>query len=342
MISAGQDILASDFVSTSAGAGDSGKVAKLDATGKIDKSFINTKFGGTGADGALSISSGTTNINVGAVRVYELNYTSLSITGTGALTFSNPHINGTFIIIRVQGDVTLTSSAAPMLDASGMGAVGGAQIVAGASVNQNGNAGNTALGFTFQTTGGNAATTVAVGSASAIGSPVTTYETITSLTAYKYSRACPGPGGSTGSVNTSVGGSATAQAGGNGGGALIIECAGAWNFTTANGISVAGKSPTDAAASGGNSSAGGSAGGSGGFLLAMYNSLTANSGTVDVGGGIGSKGATTIGSTFYGGGAPGSLTQAGTAGTSSGVTGTKTGADGRSGYSLVTSNTDFF
>lgn len=36
-ITAGQDILAADFVSTSAGSGDSGKVAKLDANGRIDK-----------------------------------------------------------------------------------------------------------------------------------------------------------------------------------------------------------------------------------------------------------------------------------------------------------------
>src|SRR4051794_37900880 len=38
-ISAGSDIVAADFVSTSAGAGDSGKVPKLNASGLIDKSF---------------------------------------------------------------------------------------------------------------------------------------------------------------------------------------------------------------------------------------------------------------------------------------------------------------
>lgn len=39
-ISAGSDIVAADFVSTSAGAGDSGKVAKLNATGVHDRSFL--------------------------------------------------------------------------------------------------------------------------------------------------------------------------------------------------------------------------------------------------------------------------------------------------------------
>lgn len=38
-IVAGSDIVASDFISTSAGAGDSGKVPKLNSAGKIDTSF---------------------------------------------------------------------------------------------------------------------------------------------------------------------------------------------------------------------------------------------------------------------------------------------------------------
>ena len=38
-ITAGSDILASDFINTSAGAGDSGKAPKLDSAGKLDESF---------------------------------------------------------------------------------------------------------------------------------------------------------------------------------------------------------------------------------------------------------------------------------------------------------------
>lgn len=43
-IIAGNTILASDFISTSAGAGDSGRVPKLNASGKIDPSFLNLPF----------------------------------------------------------------------------------------------------------------------------------------------------------------------------------------------------------------------------------------------------------------------------------------------------------
>jgi hypothetical protein len=54
-------------------------------------------FGGNGTDGALSIAAGTTTINVGAVQIFIKNYSSISITGTGVLNFSNPHANGTII-----------------------------------------------------------------------------------------------------------------------------------------------------------------------------------------------------------------------------------------------------
>jgi hypothetical protein len=43
-ITAGTDILASDFINTSAGAGDSGKAPKLNSSGKLDKSFPS-RFG---------------------------------------------------------------------------------------------------------------------------------------------------------------------------------------------------------------------------------------------------------------------------------------------------------
>ena len=40
MIATGENIDPADFIATSAGAGDSGKVAKLNATGKFDESFL--------------------------------------------------------------------------------------------------------------------------------------------------------------------------------------------------------------------------------------------------------------------------------------------------------------
>lgn len=83
-----------------------------------------SKFGGTGADGALSSSSGATNIDLGGAQVVIKNYTSISITGTGGLTFTNPHANGTIIIFKSQGNVTLTSSATPNIDLRNVGAIG--------------------------------------------------------------------------------------------------------------------------------------------------------------------------------------------------------------------------
>lgn len=126
-IVAGSDILASDFVSTSAGAGDSGRVPKLAASdGKLDRSFIRGSWGGTGADGALSVSSGITTINLGAVNITVKNYTSVSITGTGSFAFSNPHANGSSVWWKIQGNSTNTSSATRTIDMRNMGTAGGA------------------------------------------------------------------------------------------------------------------------------------------------------------------------------------------------------------------------
>lgn len=99
----------------------SGKIPVVQSNGKLATSLVATKYGGTGADGALAISSGTTTINVGGAALYILNYTSVSITGTGSLAFSNPNANGTVVIIKSQGDITLTSSGTA-INVAGMGA----------------------------------------------------------------------------------------------------------------------------------------------------------------------------------------------------------------------------
>lgn len=54
-ITAGQDILASDFVSAASGAADSGKVAKLDANGKIIDGFLYKQYVGMTASGAIAV-----------------------------------------------------------------------------------------------------------------------------------------------------------------------------------------------------------------------------------------------------------------------------------------------
>ena len=69
-ITAGSDILASDFISTSAGAGSSGKVPKLNASGKIDGSFMtdpilrvlttSTSYGDYTSSFTITLTGGTT------------------------------------------------------------------------------------------------------------------------------------------------------------------------------------------------------------------------------------------------------------------------------------------
>src|SRR3990167_4955663 len=72
----------------------------LTATGAVINGYtLNTKgtFGGDGSDGTLAITSGTTTISCGSAKVLTKNYSSISITGTGVLAFSNPHASGSMV-----------------------------------------------------------------------------------------------------------------------------------------------------------------------------------------------------------------------------------------------------
>lgn len=320
------------------------------ATGLIPASFFpqSVKFGGNGSDGALSISSGTTNIDCAGAQTVTKNYTSISITGTGKLTFTNPHANGTIIILKSQGNVTLTASAT-IIDASAMGAIAGT----GNGLTQAGNGvlyGSSIAGgqFGLSITGG----TGGVGASSAGNyTPLGFASKLIRL-------ACGGGGGG------SAGGSNSGQvSGGRGGGALLIECGGSWNFTTASGISVAGQ--IGFSSTGGNNTGGGGGGGGGGSLVVLYNALTANSGTVVIAGGAGGTGSPSAaggtagngtggsgnggagGSTSGngGGGGGGGASDNGGANGNGGVAGAGNGSGGgggASGYSLVTANTYFY
>jgi hypothetical protein len=74
-ITAGSDGLAADFITTSGGAGDSGRVPKLDANGKLDNSFLANAFTtseAVTAGDAVCIGDGTAH--------------SYTTTGTGSVT----------------------------------------------------------------------------------------------------------------------------------------------------------------------------------------------------------------------------------------------------------------
>lgn len=88
----------------------------------LQNKLVGARFGGDGSDGVLNISSGTTTVDLNSAAIVYKNYTSISITGTGQLAFSNPNTNGTYVVLRSKGNFTVTSSTSPAIDVSGMGA----------------------------------------------------------------------------------------------------------------------------------------------------------------------------------------------------------------------------
>ena len=266
----GQIIDEDDFIDESTGASDAAKAVKTDAAGKVDRTFLNKslKFGGDGTDGALTISSGTTTIDAGGQAILEKNYSSISITGTGSLAFSNPHPNGTIVILRCQGDATITSSATAAIDLRGMGAANG----------------NNPNGLVF---GG---TMYATNSSTVVGtrgtkptSPAFYLNSDNFLFALMRRTIAILPGVAGGHGGGGAWGSP--GSGGLGGGALYMEVGGALNFTgTINSNGADGGNMTGSGSGRGSGSGGG---GSAGKVVILYNVLTANSGTVNSFGGKG-------------------------------------------------------
>jgi hypothetical protein len=78
---------------------------------------------GDGSDGALVFNTGTVGIDLNFQKVVIKQYSSISITGNGSLSFTNPHDDGTLIIFLVKGDCVLTSSG--MIDLRNLGGKGG-------------------------------------------------------------------------------------------------------------------------------------------------------------------------------------------------------------------------
>jgi hypothetical protein len=287
-------------------------------------------FGGTGADGAVTVTSGTTTISAGSAAYLIKNYTSISITGTAYVQFTSPHANGTIIQVKSQGNITLTSSATPMLDASGMGATGGTANAAAAAKQPNAS--------TYLPTG-------MIGVGGTVGSPPSPADAaggttpgatiVVAAILGKFILLACGAGGGGGGGGSS--GCGAGGAGGNGGGALYVECGGSFNFTTSSGISVAGAAGSAGAQSGGQGGGGGGGGGGGMFTL-LYAALTANSGTVTVSGGSGGAGGAGAGSpNGAGGGGGASIINSGSAGAGAAAAG---GAGGN-GTSIVEANQDF-
>lgn len=306
-----------------------------------DDLSIAVKFGGNGSDGPLVITSGTTTVDLANAAIAVKNYTSISITGTGVLNFINPHANGTVIVIKSQGDVTLTSSATPMIDASGMGATGGAGGVGGGSATDgvDGSQTNTALDSTNHF-GLKGRGLVPDGTAGPLGGAIyglpgtRMYLTSANRSSTKTIFIVAGAGGAGGGGGNDGGSTASGGTGGRGGGALLIECRGSLNFTTTLGISTAGKNGTSAGTPTVNGAAGGGGGGgAGGMAVILYNLLTAASGTINSSGGNGGLGAAALNNDLgsnsgTGGSGAGSLLGSGGSG---GATASNPGGSGGNG-----------
>lgn len=291
---------------------------------KLLASELNTQFdfafGGTGADGALSISSGTTTLDAGGEKVLVKNYTSISITGTAKITISNQHADGTILVLKSQGDVTITSSVTS-IDLAGKGAAAGTDGVGAIIYTKAGGAGASAPSNTGTSTGGSAPTIYKVADTTIGG---------------VYRVACGAGGGSGG--NGWIDG--TGGAAGAGGGALIIECAGAYNFTTGT-ISTAGANGS-AGSTGSFAKGGSGGGGAGGDIVILYKTLTANSGTYNKSGGSGGSMSNAGGTLGGAGGAGGSSSRAqGSSGQTITNSAGANGGAGADGYSLVVANTVF-
>jgi len=272
---------------------------------------------------------------VRGAKYFELNYTSISITSTGHLAFSNPHANGTFIVLRSQGNATLTCSPAPCIDVSSLGGAGGTAGGAGATSGGTGGSGNAFYLFTTAggapgSSGGGTPAGGATPTAIAPSNWATSNYSTSTLTKYGGQFWVGTGGGGGGSNNASNSGSG---AGGRGSGSLLMEIGGSLNLTTTSAIWAKGTDGTSNDLTYG----GGGGGGTGGFVGIFYNTLTANSGTIVTTGGSGGAGGSNAGASCGAGGGT-----AYTAG-SNGATGSScTGGAGATGTSTVMQNINYF
>ena len=264
---------------------------------------------GDGSDGPLTITSGTTNIDCGGAKILVKNYTDISITGTGALIFSNPHPNGTIIFLKAIGNCELTSSASPNIDVSGLGAAGG--IGATTSLANGGTGAIANFTLDLLSHGGES-------SATRLGgvplNPTWQYITdVGKLDLYRNLNIICGNGGGGGGAGI-ISAPSHGGDGGNGGGALIMAIKGSYNQTGS--IFADGKRGQDGVILGpplSETACGGGGGGSRGSVLIIYGTLIA-SGTVTTNSGAGGNSSNASASSTgagSGGGGAGSIESSG-------------------------------
>lgn len=268
---------------------------------------------GSGVDGVLSASSGTTTLNTSGKNIYQ--YQSVSLTGTAALAIGS-NLQNVPVFIFVQGDLTITASGTSVTAKGRGGPLGGAGTGGGTGgAGTAGTSGATALSANFGGGGsvvaadnhagngggggggyGNAGTTgtpSAGGTGGAGGASWSLYNAAFPILR-EIGNAFIGGGGGGGGGAKETGNTNNAGdggAGGNGGGCLIFIVGGSINLTTGT-ITVAG----DNGSNGVNKTdygGGGGGGGGGGFCGIYYaGSVTANTITITAAAGSGGSGGT--------------------------------------------------
>lgn len=283
----------------------------LDATGALPAvsaanltnfTFSSWTFGGDGSDGALDTSGAPVAINLGGARFVVKNYTTINV-ATNNLTFTNPHANGTVIVLKATGNVTISST----INTQSAGAAGGAGGTGGAT---NGTDGTPASNFATYTSDGTVINGVkgVNNGAGGVGGKKGGSTYFTPMNASLQ----PGSGGGGGGSGTNA--ASAGGAGGDGAGALYIECGGALNFTGT--ITASGKDGGAGTYGGTQNGGGGGGGGGGASVLILWNTLTAKSGTISITGGTGGDGGSGNGTNSggSGGGGAGTPISAGGAG----------------------------
>lgn len=350
-------------------AADVGKVGFLDANGLYDKGLI-PGFGGTGADGALNVTSGTTTLALGSEAVVTKNYSSINISSGATFTFSGANSSGTILVLKCQNYCTIAGT----ITGTGFGGIGGTGGAAGinGAAGSSGTSGSQASNYYLDalthngSNGAGGASTAGGYAGGSAGSAGSAYE-LTTFYATQYRKMVtlvPGAGGGAGGgggAGLNAGGAADGDggAGGAGGIALYIEVKGALIFTgtiSANGVAGSnGETGSSYASDGGHGGGGGGGGGAGGMIYILANTITTNTGTIAVTGGAagtGGAGGTGGGGDSGGGGGGGASGAGGYAGASSsgtagsagaGVNGGAGGAGsaGKDGTSLVEANVTF-
>ena len=258
-----------------------------------------SKFGGDGSDGALIATTTVLDLTSSSTKMFQ--FSSLDMTGTSTITFTNPHASGTVVIFKVSGNANIACTSAPCIDLQGLGAA--------TSTNPNFilDSGAVAYYGSMSTGGGqyDADTRMIYTNADNF------WRKIIAIT--------PGAAGSDGEDGL---------AGGRGGGAFYMEVGNVLTFTVANGIQTAGVKGTNGNGAGG--------GGAGGACLVLYNNGSPT-GTCNDAGGNGGTGSGTNKTAGGGGGSVGGAGGASPAASDNlgGGGGANWGAAGESGSSGV-------